>query len=108
MQNGIAAYGFSKSGGVRLPLIFCIWAGAVFCSLKSWRANAMFYVKTHLTEEVTLITEITDENVFTRCQCCNKETAADLADVFGDGDLYGTSVFCEACSTAMARELNTR
>ena len=95
--------------GVRFPLFFCIWAGAVFCSQKNWRYNAMFYIKSNLAKVAILITEITEENVFTRCPCCKEEIAVDLTEVIGegDGDLYSTSVFCKACSQAMARELNT-
>ena len=46
----------------------------------------MFYVKTQLTEETTLTTEITDENVFTRCPRCGSEISVDLADILADGD----------------------
>ena len=63
----------------------------------------MFYIKTRLGGETEFTTEITDENVFTRCPQCGSEFAVDLAEVFsdGDGDLYGTSIFCDACSRKM-------
>jgi len=46
----------------------------------------MFYVKTQLNEETALTTEITDENVFTRCPRCGSEIAVDLADILSDGE----------------------
>lgn len=60
----------------------------------------MFYVKTNLGEGAVIKTEITDENVFTRCPQCGSEFSVDLADVFtdGEGDLYGSSIYCESCS----------
>ena len=66
----------------------------------------MFYVKTQLTEETTLTTEITDENVFTRCPGCGDEVSVDLAELFSDGesDLYGTAVYCEECSRKIRNE----
>lgn len=44
----------------------------------------MFYVKTQLDESTTLMTEITDENVFTRCPDCGQEVAVDLNDIVDD------------------------
>ena len=60
----------------------------------------MFYIKTRLGGETEITTEITDENVFTRCPQCGSEFSVDLTDVFadGEGDLYGTSIYCESCS----------
>ena len=58
----------------------------------------MFYVKTKLNEETEITTEITDENVFTRCPKCGVEKAVDLAEMLSDGgDLYGTSLYCPEC-----------
>ncbi len=67
----------------------------------------MFYVKTQLNEETALTTEITDENVFTRCPRCGSEIAVDLADILsdGEGDLYGTAVLCDACVRKLRPEL---
>ena len=67
----------------------------------------MFYVKTQLTEETTLTTEITDENVFTRCPRCGSEISVDLADILadGDGDLFGTAVLCDDCARKLHLEL---
>ena len=52
----------------------------------------MFYVKFQLDESTTLLTEITDENVFTRCPDCGQEVSVDLNDVIDDEgqlDLFG-------------------
>ena len=40
------------------------------------------------------------DNVFTICPICGKEHVVDLQDILqdGDGDLYGTSVYCRKCS----------
>lgn len=61
----------------------------------------MFYVKSQLDESTTLLTEITDENVFTRCPDCGQEVSVGLNDVIDDEgqlDLFGTGVCCAECS----------
>lgn len=61
----------------------------------------MFYVKSQLDESTTLLTEITDENVFTRCPDCGQEVAVDLNDIVDDEgqlDLFGVGVCCTECS----------
>lgn len=60
----------------------------------------MFYVKAHLPDDVTLTTEIRNDNVFTRCPCCGEEVKVDLVELLGDGksNLEGTTVYCQACS----------
>ena len=40
----------------------------------------MFYVKSQIGENSAIVTEITDENVFTRCPDCGSEIAVDLSD----------------------------
>ena len=48
-----------------------------------------------------MLTEITDENVFTRCPDCGQEVSVDLNDVIDDEgqlDLFGTGVCCAECS----------
>lgn len=62
----------------------------------------MFYVKTQLDANSAIVTEITDENVFTRCPDCGCEISVDLNDITGDGqlDLYVLSVCCPECSRA--------
>lgn len=65
----------------------------------------MFYVKTKVNGETTITTEITDENVFTRCPECGKEFAVDLSEVLtNDGDLCGTTVYCSECSAKMIKK----
>lgn len=60
----------------------------------------MFYIKTKLPGGKTVKTEVTDENVFTRCLECGKETGVDLAELFsdGEGDLYSSGIICEDCA----------
>lgn len=60
----------------------------------------MFYIKTKLPSGKTVKTEITDENVYTRCPECGREIPVDLAKVFsdGEGDLFSTSIICSACT----------
>lgn len=66
----------------------------------------MFYVKAKLSDAVEVTVEITDENVFTRCHGCGDEVSVDLAELFsdGEGDLYGTAVYCEECSRKIRKE----
>ena len=42
----------------------------------------MFYIKTKLPDGKTVKTDVTDENVFTRCPECGKEIGVDLAELF--------------------------
>ena len=60
----------------------------------------MFYIKTQIGEEAQLTTEITDENVFTRCLECGVELQVDLAELAYDVhfDLCGTGIYCSRCS----------
>lgn len=62
----------------------------------------MFYIKTRIGEESALVTEITGNNVFTRCPECGAEIAVDLCDLADDGpfDLLGLGVLCLECSRA--------
>jgi hypothetical protein len=66
----------------------------------------MFYVKTQLSDGMTVKTEITDENVFTNCPACGVEVPIDIAELFsdGEGDLFGTSVYCVDCSKRRAEK----
>ena len=47
----------------------------------------MFYVKSQIGENSAIVTEITDENVFTRCPDCGSEIAVDLSDLADEGQL---------------------
>ena len=62
----------------------------------------MFYIKTKQHSGKMVSTEITDENVFTRCPECGREMPVDLAEIFadGEGDLFSTQVLCAACTKA--------
>jgi DNA-directed RNA polymerase subunit RPC12/RpoP len=59
----------------------------------------MFYVKTSFGY-ADVITEIHDDNVFSKCPECGREVQVDLAEVFKgeEVDLYGTSVLCTECT----------
>ncbi len=61
----------------------------------------MFYVKDRLTDLSEVKIEITDSNVYTKCPACRKEISVDLVEVLKEGDLLGTSVFCEDCSVKL-------
>lgn len=60
----------------------------------------MFYIKTNLASGKTIRTDITDENVFTRCPECGRELSVDLEELFSDSecDLFSTAVVCCACT----------
>lgn len=55
----------------------------------------MFYLK-HNGEKL----EIRENNVFAVCPVCSKEHPVDLQEILhdGEGDLYGTAVYCPECS----------
>ena len=60
----------------------------------------MFYIKTRTASGNVIKTDITDENVFTRCMKCGKELPVDLAEFFsdGEGDLFSSGILCSACT----------
>ena len=62
----------------------------------------MFYVKSQIGENSAIVTEITDENVFTRCPDCGSEIAVALSDLADEGqlDLFDLGVCCPECSRA--------
>ena len=66
----------------------------------------MFYLKTKLANGKVVKTDITDENVFTRCTDCGRELPVDLVEVFsdGEGDLFSTSIICSACTKKRAEK----
>lgn len=66
----------------------------------------MYFIKAELADGITIRSEITGENVYCTCPKCGAEVPVDLgAAVTEDGlDLYGTSVFCEACAKAFHAE----
>ena len=66
----------------------------------------MFYLKTKLANGKVVKTDITDENVFTRCADCGRELPVDIVEVFsdGEGDLFSTSIICSACTKKRAEK----
>lgn len=67
----------------------------------------MFYVKTQLSAETTLTTEITKKNVFTRCPRCGSEIAVDIIEIFSNcgGDLVDMPLLCVDCSRKLRSDL---
>jgi hypothetical protein len=67
----------------------------------------MFYLKTKLANGKVVKTDITDENLFTRCPDCGRELPVDLVEVFsdGEGDLFSTSIICSTCTKKRAEKL---
>jgi len=65
----------------------------------------MFYIKGKKKGGKTTRTDITDENVFTRCPECGRELAVNLAEVFSDGEgcLFSTNIICSACTRKRGR-----
>lgn len=63
----------------------------------------MFYLK-HKGKRL----EIHDDNVYTRCPQCGKERVVDLQEILssGDGDLYGTAIFCSRCSVERVKKIH--
>ena len=66
----------------------------------------MFYVKSEISEGITLRTEINSENTFTICPACGFEFPVDLVDILsgGNADLYSTAVYCHKCSVKRAQQ----
>jgi len=60
----------------------------------------MFYVREKINNTVEITVEIHDDNVFCTCPGCGCKVGVDLAELFsdGEGDLYGTAVYCKECS----------
>jgi hypothetical protein len=65
----------------------------------------MFYTKSKLPGGRTVRTEITDENVFTRCAECGCELPIDIVEILSDGesDLFSTSIVCSRCTVKKQR-----
>ena len=59
----------------------------------------MFFVKTRLNANKTLITNITDQNVFTHCPDCGAEVQVNLSELVENSklNLADTSVYCQEC-----------
>ena len=59
----------------------------------------MFYVKTRITDECAISTEINSDNVYTHCSECGMEFVVDLEAILNDGGcLIGSSCLCAKCS----------
>lgn len=70
----------------------------------------MFFVKAKLSDEVTINTDITDENVYTVCPMCGKEHAVgDITELFrkGEFDLYSSSLYCRECAEKKLTDENS-
>lgn len=62
----------------------------------------MFHVKERISDTAELTIELHDDNVFCSCPDCGREVCVNLAELFsdGEGDMYGTAVYCPECSRA--------
>lgn len=59
----------------------------------------MFFVKSKLNDENTLLTEINDENIFAECPMCGIIHSVDLeAIIRGGGSLLSSVSLCFECS----------
>lgn len=67
----------------------------------------MFYVKGKISDDAEIRIDITDENVFCTCPGCGREVGVNLPEVFadGEGDLFGTAVYCDECSSKIRTTL---
>ncbi|HHX62250.1 MAG TPA: hypothetical protein GX707_16295 [Epulopiscium sp.] len=70
----------------------------------------MFYVKEKVGVAVDVTVELHEDDVFCTCPECGCEVEIDLAELFsdGEGDLYGTSVYCARCSKSKLEDLKKR
>jgi hypothetical protein len=66
----------------------------------------MLYVKTSLTDDITIMVDIVKENVYTQCPGCGAEMSVDLDQIVKDngGDLNNTEAFCSKCLEQIKRE----
>jgi len=65
----------------------------------------MFYVRAHLTDEVSVEVDISNKNVFTRCADCGSEIEVDLDDLIGLEDFsLNSALCCEKCSIRQLAE----
>jgi hypothetical protein len=66
----------------------------------------MLYIKTALTDDVTIMVDIVKENVYAHCPGCGAEMTVDLAQVVKDNgsDLNNAEPFCSKCLEQIRRE----
>ena len=57
----------------------------------------MFYVKYEMCKEATLTVPITTENVYTKCNECEREIKVELEEILKNGDLTSTKIVCQEC-----------
>jgi len=74
----------------------------------------MLYIKTKLSEGITLTIPIYNDEIYTKCPGCGVEHAVEpeiIAHILNEGEcLESTSVYCEKCSkkeTAKMAEIKT-
>ncbi len=61
----------------------------------------MFYIKTHISDNVEIKVDICDDEIFTQCYECGKEVQVEremLKKILEDGDLVNSSLYCKECS----------
>ncbi len=59
----------------------------------------MFYIKANLSPDVTLIAEVQNDNIYTRCRDCGEELLVDLDELIHDDqiDLEESACYCLVC-----------
>ena len=65
----------------------------------------MFYIKTRKPNGHVVRTGITDENVFTLCPECGRETSVSLPEILSDGvdALFPADIICAGCALAKTK-----
>lgn len=62
----------------------------------------MLYVKAQLNDEIEIKVPLYEDQIFSSCPVCGKETQVDaelLQNILNDdGDFSGTSIYCTTCS----------
>lgn len=61
----------------------------------------MFYVKKEIGNDIEVKIDLYDDEIYTQCPICGKEIQIDgefLAKILNDGDLVGTSIYCDKCT----------
>ena len=68
----------------------------------------MLYIKTRLNDDTVIMTEITPDNVYARCDVCGREMHVDLYDLIADeddGDTEDPDCLCCRCTRRPGAEL---
>jgi DNA-directed RNA polymerase subunit RPC12/RpoP len=67
----------------------------------------MIYLKTEISEGITITVPVYDDEFYAKCPDCGKEHNLDpetVAGIIKNSDTAGTSVCCEECSAKRAEQ----